>query len=198
MKEVLPGIYHWTVTHPRIKISVSSYYLAHAGVVIDPLIPGEGLDWFREPPKHVFLTNRHHYRHSGRFAEKFGCTVWCVESGLYEFKRDEQVRAFRFGDTLPGDVVAVEIGAICPDETAFYIPTAGGLFVVADGVIREDDGPLVFVPDKYMGDDPEIVKTGLKRSYRRLLERDFDHLLLAHGWPWIGGAKKALRQFVEA
>jgi hypothetical protein len=49
-----------------------------------------------------------------------------------------------------------------------------------------------------MGDDPDGVKAGLKRSYQRLLQRDFDHLLLAHGWPWIGGGKQALRDFLEA
>jgi len=25
MKEILPGILHWTVVHPKIKIEVSSY-----------------------------------------------------------------------------------------------------------------------------------------------------------------------------
>ncbi len=28
MNEIIPGIYHWTAAHPKIKIEVSSYYLA--------------------------------------------------------------------------------------------------------------------------------------------------------------------------
>jgi hypothetical protein len=94
--------------------------------------------------------------------------------------------------------LALEVGALCPDETALLIPEAEGLLALADGVVRREDGPLGFVPDEYMGDDPEGVKAGLKQSYQRLLQRDFDHLLLAHGWPWIGGGKQALREFIEA
>jgi len=66
---------------------------------------------------------------------------------------------------------------------------------VADGVVRMA-GPLGFVPDEYMGDNAEAVKSGLRASYRRLLERKFEHMLLAHGDPWIGGAHEALREFV--
>jgi hypothetical protein len=68
---------------------------------------------------------------------------------------------------------------------------------LADGVVRDKDGPLGFVPDQYMGEDPEGVKAGLRKAYRRLLEHEFEHLLLAHGWPWITGGKRALREFLE-
>ncbi len=196
VKEILPGVFHWVATHPKIKIEVSSYYLADEAVLLDPLTPQRGLDGFEPQPEHILLTNRHHYRDSGAFVGRFGCTVWCVESGLHEFTRGEKVRPFHFGDTLAGDILAIEIGALCPDETALRVPRHGGIVAVADGVIRMGDGPLEFVPDKLMGDDPAAVKRGLQESYRRLLDRDFEHLLLAHGRPWIGGAKEALREFV--
>ena len=67
----------------------------------------------------------------------------------------------------------------------------------ADGLVRDGDSPLSFVPDQFMGDDPEGVKRGLKEAFRRLLDCDFDHLLFAHGNPWIGGGKEVLRQFVK-
>jgi len=197
MNEILPGVRHWTAIHPSIKIAVSSYWLPEERVLIDPLVPAEGLEAFDPAPQHVLLTNRHHYRDSGRFAERFGCKVWCVESGLHEFQRGERIEPFRFGDTLPGGITAVEIGIICPDETALVLPRGRRAVALADGVVRHDDGPLGFVPDAYRGDEPETVKTGLKRSYLRLLESwDFDHLLLAHGWPWIDGGREALREFV--
>ncbi len=198
MKEILPGVFHWTAVHPKIKIPVSSYYLAEERVLIDPLVPEEGIDAFGEGPQQILLTNRHHYRDSSRFAERFGCTVRCAETGMHEFTHGEKVEAFRFGDTLAGGIEAIEIGELCLDETALWIPRGDGLLAVADGVVRTEDGPLGFVPDQYIGDDPEAVKAGLKRAYRRTLEREFDHLLLAHGWPWIGGGKQALRAFVGA
>ena len=46
-------------------------------------------------------------------------------------------------------------------------------------------------------DDPERDKAGLRAAYRRLLELDFDLLLLAHGDPVVGDAKEQLRAFVE-
>jgi len=39
---------------------------------------------------------------------------------------------------------------------------------------------------------------GLRKAFlKHLREREFDHLLFAHGAPWIGGARDGLRQFLE-
>ena len=57
------------------------------------------------------------------------------------------------------------------------------------------DSGLGFVPDEFIGDDPEAVKEGLRESFRRLLAHDFDALLVAHGEPMPSGGKAALLQF---
>jgi hypothetical protein len=46
-------------------------------------------------------------------------------------------------------------------------------------------------------DDAERTKAGLRDVYRRLLDLDFDRLLLAHGDPIVHGAKDELFAFVE-
>lgn len=196
MEEIAPGIWHWTAFHPGIRSNVSSYYLPGESVLIDPMEPPEGLDWFAErpAPAAVLLTNRHHYRASGRFVERFGVTVHCVRPGLHEFERGEPVEPFDFGDELPGGIVACEVGAICPDETAFHIPARDAL-AVADGAVRwKEGGPLAFVPDRFM-DQPERTKKGLREAYRRLAELDFRHLLLAHGEPFVGSGRETLATF---
>ena len=204
MREVLPGIFHWTAVHPRIQIEVSCHYVEPARTLLDPLLPEEGLDWFaqRGPPAHIVLTNRLHSRHSRQFVDAFDCEVWSNREGLDHFGeqgeiRDLRVRGFQAGESIAGGIESHEVGVLCPDETAFRIQGAEPVLAVADGVVRAGEGPLAFVPDPLLGDDPEEVKRGLKEAYRRLLALDFDHLLLAHGHPWIGGAKKALREFVE-
>lgn len=202
MNEILPGVFHWVTVHDHINMPVSSYYLdgPDGAAVIDPRVPDAGLDWFagRTPPADVFLTNRHHYRHSDRFEEAFGCRVWCHRDGLHEFAGRGEVSAFESDGLLPGGLEVVEIGSICPDETALHIPWARAISV-ADGLVRADfDGALGFVPDFLMGEDAEAVKLGLYASFERLLERDFDHLLFAHGAPWVGGGREALRAFVES
>jgi hypothetical protein len=199
MREVLPGIHHWTALHPRIRQPVSSYYVEPAQVLIDPLVPREGLEWFEHrPPQQVVLTNRHHYRQSDRFEEEFGCIVRCSESGLHEFEGGPDVEGFAFGEELAPGVTAVEVGAICPDETALHIAIGDGTIAFADGLTRPGGGRLTFVPDFLMGDDPGAVKAGLLDSLQDLLELPFDSLLFAHGEPLVGGGKRAIRGFVEA
>jgi glyoxylase-like metal-dependent hydrolase (beta-lactamase superfamily II) len=67
--------------------------------------------------------------------------------------------------------------------------------LIADGIIRY--GPPPVRPRRLLGDDPEGVKAGLREAYSRLLDRDFDNLLFAHGDPVIGDGKTALRRFAE-
>jgi hypothetical protein len=194
--EIVPGIWHWSGAHPRIKIVVHSYYLLEERTLIDPIAPAEGLDWFEDhgPPADVVLTNRHHFRSTGQFVERFGVTVRCAREGVHEFTDGQQVEPFDVGDELRGGIVVHGVGAICPDETALYIPRRGAV-AIADGAVRwEPGGPLAFVPDKFM-DAPEQTKAGLRESYRRLAELDFRHLLLAHGEPFVGNGREALADF---
>ena len=194
MQEITPGLWHWTARHEHIGADVSSYYLERERIVLDPMIPAEGIAWFEEhgPPEHALLSNRHHDRHSWDLTERFGTTVHCISNGVHELDGRGPVESFDFGDELPGGIVAYEVGAICPDETALHIPSHRAL-ACADGVIHYGDD-LGFVPERFM-DNPEETKSGLRAAYGRLLDLDFDVLLVAHGSPWVGGAQEALRRF---
>jgi hypothetical protein len=200
MKEILPGLFHWATFHERIRQEVSSYYSEPSRALIDPRVPSEGLEGFegRRQPRVILLTNRHHYRHSGRFQEAFGCPVFCNEAGLHEFVGGPEVKGFSFGEEVAPNIVALEVGAICAEETALYLKEVdGGVLAFADGLIRFTDGSLGFFPDFLLGDNPEKVKQGLRESLRRLLGKRFEHLLFAHGLPLIGGGKEALATFLK-
>ena len=191
MREIAPGLWHWTASRETIGKDVSSYYLVEERVVLDPMIPPERPEWFR--PEHAILTCRHH----SRDAWELGCPPWVVESGAHELEGRGEFRTFAWGDELPGGIVACEIGALSPDETALHIPAHRAL-AIGDGVVRwEGVEGLTFVPD-FLMDDPEETRAGLRAAYRRLLaELEFDHLLLAHGDPVIGDAKQQLAALVE-
>jgi hypothetical protein len=169
-----------------------------------------GLGWFADrscPPSAIVLSNRHHYRDSGRFLERFGCSVHGPRSGLHEFTQGESVIGYDPDDELPGGLRAFEIDAICPDDMALHAPALRAL-AFADGVVR--GGPhgtgdehrtrdrLGFVPDALM-DDPEQTKCGLLAACSRALsELEFEHVLLAHGDPIIGGGREALEDLVRS
>jgi hypothetical protein len=198
--ELAPGLWFWHTIHPRHGIRISSYYCADTGVLVDPRVPEEGLDWFRDrtAPSVAMLTNRHHYRDCAAFVEAFGTRVLCNRLGAMEFTHGEPVEFFDAGDDLPGDVRALEVGAICPDETALHL-RAHRAVAVADGVVRfPHDGPLGFVPAMLMF-DPPTTRAGLASAYARIADEvDFDHLLLAHGDPIVGTGRMELRRFAQA
>lgn len=197
MQEVAPGIVHWTAKHPRIGIEVSSYLVVEPGVLLDPLAPAEGFDALAEwgEPRMVVLTNRHHHRAAAEAAERFGIPVRVSEPGVEEASQHVAVQPFAWDEELAPGVRTLEVGAICPDESAVLF-TAESALACADGVVRMGDGPLQFVPDMLLGEDPEAVKAGLRVAYRPLLELSFDHLLLAHGDPVIGTGHQELSAFV--
>ena len=199
MREVLPGVHHWSAIHPRIKVPVDSHYLEFAGIVLDPMVPREGLGWFegREAPTQIVLTNRHHLRDSERFVNAFGSKIRCAENGLHEFRGGPAVEGVAFEEELAPGITTHQLGAICPDDTAIQIQTSeGAALAFADGLIRPRGGGLAFVPGFLMGDDPSAVRAQLRESLGALLELDFDSMLFAHGEPLIGGAKRALREFL--
>jgi hypothetical protein len=196
VEEIVPGVWHWTARHEHIGADVSSYYLPAERVVLDPMIPPEGIEWFEKhgTPEHVLLTNRHHDRHAWRLHERYGCTVHCVRNGLHELEGRGPVEPFDFGDELPGGAVVYEVDAICPDETALHF-LAHRALACADGLVNYGD-QLGFVPERYMV-EPDDTKRRLRDAYARLLDLDFETLLVAHGAPVVGGAKDALRSFAE-
>lgn len=194
MEEILPGIFHWTTFHPRIKQEVSSYFVEPAATVLDPMLaPEGGVEAIRAlgPVERIVLTNRHHYRDSA----DFGVPVLCNEAGLHEFGSDRPVEGFSVGDEVAPGIFAREVGAICPDDTALEIRVGPGALALADGLIHYG-GTLMFVPDWLM-DEPEQTKEGLRASLRRLCEIDFDAILTAHGDPIPTGAKQALEAFLR-
>lgn len=201
-KQIVPGLYHWTAKHPSIHVAVSSYYLVRERVLIDPLLPSPGgLAWLKKngPPQHILLTNRLHSRHCARLVAAFGCAVWCHHSGLYNLAAALKACPYAAGVELPGGARAFEIGVLCPDESALLLPSVCAA-AVADGVVRHGNGPLSFVPDELLVDDLSQageVKRGLKAAYLRLAEQDFDHLLLAHGNPWLHDGRAALRAWAK-
>jgi hypothetical protein len=191
MDEIALGLIDWTAFHEGIHSEVHSHYVVEPGVVIDPM-PADGELPGR--PRLAVLTNRHHLRH----AADYGCPIRCHEAGLHEFEgADVEVEGFAFGDELAPGVRALEVGVLCPEETALHIGVGDGFLALADAIVRDDEGRLAFVSDYLLGDDPQAVRAGLRDAFVRLLDEErFDGLLLAHGEPTASGGRAELAAFL--
>jgi glyoxylase-like metal-dependent hydrolase (beta-lactamase superfamily II) len=184
--------------HPKIGSEVSSYFVAESGTVLDPMMPpGEGLAWFDKvrPVYAVALTNRHHDREAAAYCAAFDLPpVLVPESGLHEFEgKALEVDGYAPGEEIIPGILVHEVDAICPDDMALEIRSAGAL-AMADALVHFGDR-LRFVRD-YLMDDPPQTKRRLAESLARLLDVDFDTLLFAHGEPIVGDGKRALREFL--
>jgi len=204
MNEVLPGVFHWSAFHPKISQVVHSHYWAPGKTIIDPLLPDDPkpvLDELRDRGvQQVVLSNRHHWRSSSDLRDAFpDAPVLCNDQGLYEYAADDgrDVEPFAVGSLLAPGMRALDVGGICDDDTGLLLDTAGGTLLFADALIVWE-GKLAFVPDWLLG-DPAADKRDMLAAFERLLdEQEFDNLLFAHGQPWIGGGREALRAFVDS
>jgi hypothetical protein len=192
--EVLPGVLHWTARHPSAGLESGAHYLVEEGILIDPIAPPEGLDWFDgRGIGEILLTNRHHTRSTFELQDRLGATIRAPRTGMYELPAD-RVQPYDFGDELTAGIRPRAISDTWPDETALEIPRHRAV-AIADGVINYDG--LGFFPDFLLGDDPEAEKQRLREGFARLAaEVDFDHLLLAHGTPILHDGREQLRRFV--
>lgn len=195
MDELIEGLRHWTAHHAGIDGTVHSH--AVGSTLIDPMIPPDGVEALADlAPEQIVLTNRHHWRDAAELVERYGCRVRCHQAGLHEFADGRAVvDGFAWGDELAPGVEALRVGVLCDEETALHIALEGGVLLFADALINWDG--IGFVPDYLLGDDPEAIKRGIAERVAQLLdEREFEHLLFAHGDPVIGGGRAALERFV--
>lgn len=200
LTEVVPGVLHWSALHPSHGMLVHSALLPGCGIAIDP-IAADGLAEAiadRGGLEQIVLTNRLHTRGSVELAERFGAAIRVPLAGISRFEGPSgpEVVAYDWGDEIADGVVAHEVGAICPDDGALHIAGDPGTLALADSVMADETG-LGFAPDWLM-DDPDTVKERSLVALRRLLDLNFDVLLMAHGPPLPAGGREALAAFVEA
>jgi glyoxylase-like metal-dependent hydrolase (beta-lactamase superfamily II) len=195
MREIVPDVQMWSVFMPDKGYAFNGYAVntEDGTILIDPPEPvddGWGAIDLMQPFAGVWITNRNHSRAAAAFRERYGVTVYAHEAdaGRLEAGADETVHG---DERLPGDVELIHVPGKSPGEVAFHLPRSRAL-VVGDVVIGVPAGELSTYPEKVIDDMDE-----LHRSAAKLLEYDFDALLLCDGEPLPTGGKQKLREFVE-
>lgn len=196
MEEVVPGIRTWSVLSEEKGYAFNGYALetAEGTVLIDPPAPGASA-WgpFDEmaPYEGVYLTNRNHGRAAEHFRERYGVAVKAHEADLDRLglEPDEVLSG---GETVAGQMAVVHVPGKSPGEIAFHVPGTHAL-IVGDVVIGVPAGWLSTYPQEVVDDMEELY-----RSVAKLLDYDFEALLVCDGEPLLRGGKERLRRFLES
>ena len=194
MKEIVPDVQMWSVPVPDRGYDFNGFAVAteDGTVLVDPPEPvedGWGAIDMLAPFAGLWVTNRNHSRAAAAFRERYGLKVAVHEADADRLEAGADVTVH--GDErLPGDIRLIHVPGKSPGEIAFHVPRARAL-IVGDVVIGDPPGELSTYPEKVIDDMEE-----LHRSAARLLEYDFDALLLCDGEPIVRGGKQKLREFV--
>jgi len=202
MKEILPDIYTWHEFSKEKQLNFNGYLLVWEGeaVLIDPPKMSEKSFALMEnlleknsnhPLNTILLTNVHHERACDEFRRILGAKIWINEkdsSGL-EGAAD---KTFKDGDRLPCGLVALNIeNQKSPGESALFLEKRG-VMIVGDALIGKIPGKVnMLPPDKYR--DPVLAKKRLNK----ILDYDFDILLVGDGESILKNAKEAVKIFFE-
>ncbi len=195
MREILSDIFIWPWFSEPHGYNFNGHLIRHGegNLCIDPVEPGPaGLDEIaRLGVSRIILTNRNHSRASNKLRERTGART-AIHPDDAAHARDQGATlddTLAVGQTI-GPLVVVEAAGKSPGEVAFHWPERR-LLIVGDAVIGNPPGHLGLLREKVM-DDPKR----LGQSVRRLLDVEFDTLLVGDGEPILEGAKARLEELV--
>ncbi len=197
MREFLPGVFTWPWLSEPHGYDFNGTFVLHeeGNLCVDPVEPDDQvLDRLaKEGVARILITNRNHGRAVNRVRERTGARVaihrldaaYAREQGA---RVDEELEVGR----RVGPFTIVGVPGKSPGEVALHDP-ARRLLVVGDAVIGNPPGRLSLLRERVM-DDPKR----LHASVRRLLELDFDALLVGDGAPIRAGARERLVELIAS
>lgn len=195
MHELLPGVLTWSWFSEAHGYHFNGTLVLNEGgnLCIDPVEPSdEVLDRLgKEGVAQILITNRNHTRAANRVRERTGARV-AVHPADAAHARGAGTpidTGIEVGQ-LVGPFTVVGAPGKSPGEIALHDPRRG-LLVVGDAVIGNPAGQLSLLNERVM-DDP----AQLRASVRRLLELDFDALIVGDGVAIRTGGHECLRQLV--
>ncbi len=196
MQEIASDILIWSWFSEPHGYDFNGHLIRHPGgnLCIDPVKPSEedlesivGLGVGR-----ILLTNRNHSRAANLVRLRSGAKTAIHPDDAHHARSQgaEIDEALRVGEQI-GPLEVIGVPGKSPGEVAFYW-RARRLLIVGDAVIGSPPGRCGLLREQVMDD-----AVGLRRSVRKLLDLDFDTLLVGDGASIIQGAKDRLRELVD-
>jgi glyoxylase-like metal-dependent hydrolase (beta-lactamase superfamily II) len=203
MREIVPGIVTWGSTYADRPWDLNGYAIVLAGgaVLIDPPAPEEAA-WqaLPEPITTVVLTNRDHVRDAELFRTRYGVHVIAGQDELSQMAPLTVDEAVREGDLISGALRVIHLPGKSPGEIGLYLDPAyhtvsremGGILFLGDAIIGNPPGALGLIPEQKVDD-----LKALKQSLLKLLDYEFQVLLLCDGQPVLADAKRKVSDFLR-
>ncbi len=196
MREIVSDILTWPWFSEPHGYNFNGHLVRDPGgnICIDPVEPTaddmetlvrEGVAW-------IILTNRNHSRAANRVRARTGART-VIHANDADHARNQGTElddGINLGDTV-GPLEVVDAAGKSPGEVALLWPDRG-ILIVGDAIIGNPPGRCGLLPERVM-DDP----ARLRGRVRKLLEFDFDILLVGDGEPILRDAKARLKELVE-
>ena len=196
MREIVSDILTWAWFSEPHGYDFNGHLIRHPGgnICIDPVEPNEGdIDAIaQEGVAQILLTNRNHSRAANRVRARTGART-LIHTDDADHARSQETEldgTLRVGDTV-GPLQVVGAAGKSPGEVALLWPDRG-ILIVGDAIIGNPPGQCGLLPERVM-DDP----VRLRKSLRKILDLDFDILLVGDGESILGNAKARLKELVE-
>lgn len=203
IKKIIPDLYSWSEFSEEKKLDFNGYLIIGNGesVIIDPPeLKNEDAEELTKllhehqssPLKGILLTNVHHERASNSFKNSYSVPVWVNELDKEGLDMPAN-NTFKGGDILMCGIEAIQLDhQKSPGETAFFMKEQK-IMVVGDALLGKIPGQVNMLPsDKYQ--DPVKAKAGLKK----LVNYEFDALLVGDGTPILRDAKEIVTAFLAS
>ena len=196
MRDIVSDILTWPWLSEPHGYNFNGHLVRDPGgnICIDPVEPTED-DMnaiVREGVAWIILTNRNHSRAANRVRTRTGArTVIHAEDADHARSQETELDdGLEVGGTV-GPLEVVDASGKSPGEVALLWPDRG-ILIVGDAIIGNPPGQCGLLPERVM-DDP----ARLRNSLRKLLDLDFDILLVGDGESILRNAKARLNELVE-
>ncbi len=196
LQEIIPDVFTWSwFSEPHgYNFNGFLFCLPEGNLCVDPPEADEEAleEISRRGVARILLTNRNHVRAANRVRERTGAKVAIhPDDAAYArgqgAKLDEELRV---GEKV-GPLRVLGVPGKSPGEVALFWPERRVL-LVGDAIVGHPPGRCGLLREGVMDDPPR-----LRESIRRLLDLDFDVLLVGDGESILGRAKEKVRELVE-
>ena len=197
MRELIEDIFTWPWFSEPHGYNFNGHFIRHAdgNFCIDPVEPSaDVLDAIADlGVARILLTNRNHSRAANAVRARTGATT-AIHPEDAAHARDQGTKLdadLHIGEQV-GPVIVIGVPGKSLGEIALYWP-GRRILIVGDAVIGNPAGRCGLLSETVM-DDPAL----LRESVGKLLQLDFETLLVGDGEPILQDAKQRLTELVES